>query len=537
MEEAFPAMDNNLLHLSLSSFSIIACIFSTLIFLFYYHPNGSNWLNSRRQRRKLVSQGIRGPPPSFVHGNVSQMQRILSKAKAEAPRSNGEIVGHDYTSSLFPYFEQWRKEYGLVYTYSTGNRQHMYVNHPGMVKEISQNMSLHLGKPSYVTKALAPMLGRGILRSNGEVWSQQRKIVAPEFFMEKVKGMMGLIRDAVEPLLTRWEACIEAEGGKAASVRVDEDLRAISADIISRACFGSSYTKGKDIFTKLRTLQGLISDRGFLFKLPNLRTWSKNDKKMRALEKEIDTLIWEVVEERVADQSKNTFSTDKDLLQMMLDGAIHDQDLGIHFSKQFIIDNCKNIYFAGHESTAVAASWCLMLLALHPEWQDRITSEASNLCHDDPDAVLQLKSVRMVIQETLRLYPPAAFISREVLDEMKIGDVVVPKGVCMWTLIPTLHRDINIWGLDANQFKPERFANGVSSACKVPQAYVPFGAGARLCLGKNFAMFELRLILSLVVTRFSFTLSPDYKHDPAYRMIVEPRSGVHILISKQNAKC
>ena len=138
----------------------------------------------------------------------------------------------------------------------------------------------------------------------------------------------------------------------------------------------------------------------------------------------------------------------------------------------------------------------------------------------------------MVIQEALRLYPTAAFISREALEEFEMGNIIVPKGVCIWTLIPTLHRDPEIWGPDANEFKPQRFANGVSSACKVPQAYIPFGLGARLCIGKNFAMVQLKLLLCIIISKFNFTLSPNYKHSPAYRMIVEPKHGVHILIKK-----
>lgn len=140
--------------------------------------------------------------------------------------------------------------------------------------------------------------------------------------------------------------------------------------------------------------------------------------------------------------------------------------------------------------------------------------------------------VTMVIQEALRLYPPAAFVSREALDETQIGHISVPKGVCTWTLIPTLHRDPDIWGSDANEFKPERFANGVSGACKIPQTYVPFGLGPRLCLGRNFAMVELKLVLALVVSKFTFSLSPKYRHSPAFRMIVEPGDGLHILIQR-----
>ncbi|GMH04995.1 hypothetical protein Nepgr_006835 [Nepenthes gracilis] len=531
------------LHPSLTDLRILSPLaLCGLLGSFLVLYSSSSWLKSRRQRSKLTSQGIKGPPPSFLYGNVPEMQRIQSTV-TKAPCFNREILAHDYASTLFPYFEQWRKVYGQVYTYSTGNRQHLYVNNPEMVREMSRSMSLELGKPSYITKALAPMLGNGILRSNGAIWAQQRKIVAPEFFMDKVKGMVELMREAAEPLLRKWEACIiEAEGdGGAAEIEVGEDLRTMSAEVISRACFGSSYSKGKHIFLKLRTLQKLISNQGFLFRRPSFRFLNpKCQMEIRSLEKEIERLIWKAVEERV-EECCGTGSADKDLLQLILDGALQDEggNLGkTHSStskRSFIVDNCKNIYFAGHESTAVAASWCLMLLALHPEWQHRIRSEVDQVSLDDADSILKIKSVTMVIQEALRLYPPAAFISREALEEIEIGGIVVPKGVCVWTLIPTLHRDPEIWGPDANQFNPERFADGLSNACRVPQAYVPFGVGARLCLGRNFAMFQLKIILCLVVSKFSFSLSPRYEHAPAYRMIVEPGNGVHILVRNNEA--
>lgn len=138
--------------------------------------------------------------------------------------------------------------------------------------------------------------------------------------------------------------------------------------------------------------------------------------------------------------------------------------------------------------------------------------------------------VTMVIQEVLRLYPPAAFVSREALQETRIGHIVVPKGVCTWTLIPTLHRDPNVWGADVNEFNPERFAKGVSKACKLPQVYIPFGLGPRVCLGRNFAMAQLKIVIALIVSKFRFSLSPNYKHCPAYTMIVEPGQGVHLLV-------
>ncbi|XP_060181582.1 cytochrome P450 714A1-like isoform X1 [Lycium barbarum] len=519
----------------LNSFSSLLVLILALIGLGGFYIFNTLWLKSaQRLRFKLQKQGIYGPKPSFLYGNVAEMQKIQA-ASIKSHSNYGEFVAHDYTSSLFPYFEQWRKLYGPVYTYSTGNKQHLYVNQPELVKEMNQSNSLDLGKPSYVTKRLAPMLGNGILRSNGHIWAMQRKIVAPEFFMDKVKVMVSLMLQSAELLTRKWDERIEAEGGKMAEISVGEDLRSLSADVISRACFGSSYFKGKKIFSKLRTLQKVISNQSILFGSPALGFLpSRQQREIENLEKEIESLIWEAVKERER-ECLETPSNEKDLLHSILEGAINDDNVGEHSSRKFIVDNCKNIYFAGHESTAVAASWCLMLLALHPEWQSLISQEMIQICPDgvlDSESVSKMKMVTMVIQEAMRLYPPAAFVSREALEDTQIGHIVVPKGVCLWTLIPTLHRDPEIWGRDANEFKPERFENGVSGACKLPQVYIPFGLGPRLCLGRNFAMVQLKVVISLIISKFRFSLSPKYRHSPAYRMIVEPGQGVHILVER-----
>jgi cytochrome P450 len=112
----------------------------------------------------------------------------------------------------------------------------------------------------------------------------------------------------------------------------------------------------------------------------------------------------------------------------------------------------------------------------------------------------------MVIHESLRLYSPALAVSREALEDLKFGDIHVPKGFHVLTLSGTLHQDLDIWGPDAKEFNPERFANGVSGACKFPHVYMPFGVGPRTCLGQNFAMTELKIILALIVSNFSFSL-------------------------------
>lgn len=123
---------------------------------------------------------------------------------------------------------------------------------------------------------------------------------------------------------------------------------------------------------------------------------TRKRKEIRNLEREIETLIWKAVKEREEKCIETSACDQKDLMQSILEGAMHDQSMGKDSSKRFIVDNCKNIYFAGHESTAVAASWCLMLLALHPEWQARIRTEVAQLSPNglaDINSILQLKTV------------------------------------------------------------------------------------------------------------------------------------------------
>lgn len=138
----------------------------------------------------------------------------------------------------------------------------------------------------------------------------------------------------------------------------------------------------------------------------------------------------------------------------------------------------------------------------------------------------------MVIHEGLRLYPPVTVMSREAFKDMTFGDIHVPKGVNVWTSVATLHTDPEIWGPDAYEFKPDRFANGITGACKLPYLYMPFGLGPRVCLGQNLAMIELKVVIALIVTNFSFSLSPNYSHGPTQRLVIEPENGVDLLVKK-----
>ncbi|RXI06723.1 hypothetical protein DVH24_025859 [Malus domestica] len=499
--------------------TVSALLGGFVLFVLYVYE--SLVLKPKRLRSKLEKQGIRGPPPSSIlFGNIPDMNSIKLKVMREkstatetsstsVSKDRHVLIDHDWPSTLFPHLVQWRNHFGPNFTYLTGSIQQLSITDLEMVKEVCLCRSLNLGRPTFVSKDRKPLFGQGIIASNGPIWLHQKKIIGPEFYFEKVKGMVDLMVDSTTTMLRSWESKIENEGGSAV-FEVDKDLRSLSADIISRTSFGSNYSQGKEIFLKLRTLQKIMSQGNT--GVPGARHLpTKNNRLIWRLEKEISAMILRVAKERSTEAT-----CDKDLLQIILEGAKNYEDANSLFSgisqDSFIVDNCKSIYFAGHETTATAASWSLMLLAAHQDWQTCARAE-----------------LNMVIQETLRLYSPSTVVAREALEDIELKGILIPKGTNIQIPIPIVHRLPDIWGPDGHEFNPKRFEHGIAGACKFPQAYMPFGVGARICTGQHLAMTELKVILSLILSKFSFSLSPEYQHSPAYTLVImEPEHGVSL---------
>ncbi|CAB4299787.1 unnamed protein product [Prunus armeniaca] len=491
-------------------------------------------LRPRGLRSKLGKQGIRGPPPSFLLGNLSAIKRLQSKGHSTATKTadptklhhDGDVasIDHEWHSKIFLYIEQWRNEYGQIFMYASAHLQQLCITDVEVVKEIGLCKSLNLGKASLTSKVVGPLLGEGLLSSNGLIWAHQRGIIAPELYLDKVKGMVDLIVDSTTSILRRWEDEIDSKGG-IAEIKVDKYLRNLAADIISRACFNNRYDQVEEIFNKLRALQKVLT-KGIM-SLPGLRLLpTKDNRETWRLEKEAESMILKLVKQRIE------ASGEEDLFKMLLAGAGDSKGLS---QKKFIVDNCKTIFFAGHETTAIAASWSLMLLAAHPDWQARARAEVLKICGDKPldgDMLRSMKVLKMVIQEVLRLYPPAFFVTREAFETVTLKNIVIPKGVILQIPIPFLQHNPDIWGPDAHEFNPERFANGTFQACRSPQAYMPFGTGPRICVGQHLVMTELKVLLASVLSKFCFSLSPAYQHAPLFSLVTEPGHGVILHVRK-----
>lgn len=385
---------------------------------------------------------------------------------------------------------------------------------PELIGEIGRCVSLDMGKPKYLQKGQEPLFGGGVLKANGACWARQRKVIAPEFYMARVRAMVQLMVDAAQPLIASWESRIDAAGGAAAAeVVVDGDLRSFSFDVISRACFGSDYSRGREIFLRLRELSGLMSETSVIFSIPSLRHLpTGKNRRIWRLTGEIRSLIMELVRERRCaaraarehgGKAAPPSPPERDFL-----GSIIENSGGQPRPDDFVVDNCKNIYFAGHETSAAPAA-------------------------PDFDMVSRMRTVGMVVQETLRLFPPSSFVVRETFRDMQLGRLLAPKGTYLFVPVSTMHHDVAAWGPTARLFDPSRFRDGVAAACKHPQAsFMPFGLGARTCLGQNLALVEVKTLVAVVLARFEFTLSPEYRHSPAFRLIIEPEFGLRLRIRR-----
>ncbi|KAI8527488.1 hypothetical protein RHMOL_Rhmol12G0079200 [Rhododendron molle] len=216
--------------------------------------------------------------------------------------------------------------------------------------------------------------------------------------------------------------------------------------------------------------------------------------------------------------------------------ANHDPDEKNRISIDDMVDECKTFYLAGQETTNGLIAWSIFLLAIHTDWQEKARKEVIQLFgqeNPNPEGIARLKTMSMILNETLRLYSPAINLLRRVEREVRLGKLIIPANTEFYLPLLALHHDPELWGQDVHLFKPERFAEGVAKATRNNiTGFIPFGFGPRICVGSNFAVNEAKIALSMILQRYKFTLSPDYVHDPIQIIIVCPQKGVKIVLSK-----
>jgi len=227
-----------------------------------------------------------------------------------------------------------------------------------------------------------------------------------------------------------------------------------------------------------------------------------------------------------------------DLLGILLESNSKEiEESGVGLSIEEVIEECKFFYIAGSETTSNLIVWTMVCLSLHQEWQIQAREEVLQVMGDkevDFEGLKNLKILTMILNEVLRLYPPINMLTRETHKETKLGNMMIPSGVML--SLPTIHvhHDPKIWGDDVNEFKPERFSQGIINATKGKGStpFFPFSNGPRVCVGQNLAMTEVKIAMTMILQRFSFELSPSYKHSPFNVITLPPQFGAQLILRK-----
>lgn len=224
------------------------------------------------------------------------------------------------------------------------------------------------------------------------------------------------------------------------------------------------------------------------------------------------------------------------LLGHMLKSSLKEieQD-GVGMSMEEVIDECKLFYVGGSETTSSLLIWAVFCLALHQDWQHKARQEILHVFGTGElnfEGLKNLKIVTMILNEALRLYPPVVMVTRSTNKETKLGNMVIPSGVNISLPMIFVQHDREIWGGDASEFKPERFSEGVAHATKDRGSgcFFPFTGGPRVCIGQNVAMAEAKAMVAKILQRFSFELSPSYKHCPFPMFTLPPQFGVPLIL-------
>ncbi|KAL2331240.1 hypothetical protein Fmac_018821 [Flemingia macrophylla] len=494
------------------------------------------WVRPKRVERLLKGQGFKGNPYRFLIGDTQEMFKVFMQA-AKSQQSTTTFLSDD--KDVAPHVTTFNhhivNKFGKKSFSWEGPTPKVIITDPEHIKEIFNKMQ-DFEKPKL--SPIFKLLGTGLVNLEGDTWRMHRKIINPAFHLEKLKVMLPIFLECCNDMISKWEEMVTWD--EKCEIDVWPFLQNLTRDIISRTAFGSSYEEGKRIFELLKEQGGLI------MKLRNVYIpgwWllpTTTHRRMKQIDTEIRASLKRIINKREEAMKAGEEVLNNDLLGMLLESnrmesQEHGNNKTFAMTNQEVIEECNAFYLAGQETTSVLLVWTMILLSRYPNWQERAREEVLHVFGNqkpDYNGLSHLKIVTMILYEVLRLYPPLVYFNRAISKDVKLGNLFLPATVQVSLPILLIHHDRDIWGDDATEFKPERFAEGVAKATKGQVSFFPFGWGPRVCIGQNFALLEAKLVLSLLLQRFSFELSPTYTHAPVTLLTLNPKYGAHIILHK-----
>ncbi len=404
-------------------------------------------------------------------------------------------------------------------------RRTFFVNEPTGIKHVLLDNAANYHKTEITRRLLEPGLGRGLLTSEGEVWRAHRRIMAPSFDHRSIVGYSPIMTEIADGLVKKWRALPSD-----AEVDVAAAMMHATLHIISRTMFSSDSDGIVDIVERgVERYQAEIRPGlADLLELPQWLSRLMGAHRPEAVLTEFDRAIDRMLAER--ERARN--AQPKDLLARLM--AARDEETGSGMTAQEVRNQVVTIFMAGHETTAVALTWTWYLLSQHPAAEAKLHAELEQVLggrtprHED---LVKLPYTRMVIEEAMRLYPPAHTLSREAMAEDHVLGHRIPAHSTVLIVPWLLHRNPKLWERP-DRFEPERFAPE-RVAARPRFSYIPFGAGPRICIGAAFAMAEAMLILATIAQHFRLHLKPRHPVEPQGLITLRARHGMKMLLERR----
>ncbi|KAF4386828.1 hypothetical protein F8388_006783 [Cannabis sativa] len=475
------------------------------------------WLRPKRLEKCLRKQGLKGTPYRFLFGDLRESFKMIKEARSKPINLSDDVVPR-----IFPFVLDTVNNYGKDSFMWIGPTPRVHITNPENIKDVFMKIG-DFPKPH--SNPLVELLAKGLASYDGHKWAKHRKIINPAFHMEKIKHMVPAFYVSCNEMLTKWEQLMVKQNGsdkECGEIDVWPYLQNMTGDVISRTAFGSSYEEAKNLF-ELQKEQAELAIKAIQnVYIPGWRfVPTKLNRRMQQIDCQVQTLLKELINKR-ENAMKAGEAPNDDLLGILMESNFkeikeHGNNKNVGMSIKDVIEECKLFYFAGQETTSVLLNWTMIMLSRFPHWQARARDE-----------------VTMILYEVLRLYPPVILLVRRVHKQTQLGSLTLPAGVQVSLPTILVHYDTELWGEDAKEFKPERFAEGVSKATKGQVSFFPFAWGPRICVGQNFALNEAKMAMALILQRFTFELSPSYAHAPATVITLQPQYGAHLIIHKRN---
>lgn len=421
------------------------------------------------------------------------------------------VIGntHQYTRDPFRFLTALRDAYDGVVEVTIGRGPVYVVLDPAAVKRVLVSAEDRFRKPDFQRDLLGPLIGHGLLTSEGDLWRAQRERIQPAFFGDRLQGYAELVDEVTDDVTASWQA-----GGR---IDVEREMTALTLRVISRALFSTDIDE--DRLSRLHSAMETVGDQFELDAAGAVApAWlpTPGDRDYESAVAHLEGLV-----EALIDTHRGTESPPDDLVTMLLAAQ---REAPEEVTDELIRDEVMTMLLAGHDTTALTLTYAFHLLAENPTRRARLRAELDGVLGDRTPTFADLRDLTYtgwVISESMRLYPPVYAIWRTPTQPVTLSDYDIPQESVVMLPQWALHRDER-WFEDPGAFRPERWADPDHP----DYAYFPFGGGSRVCIGNRFALMEAKLVLATIATSWEIETVPSGELPLQASITAHPRDGM-----------